>query len=472
MKALRQKITIVAMVAVFAATGFVILQSGKTKSAQALSSDYEYGERPVIYYFSDSEPLYTEAVCENAPQYRLVIDKQEFLTPQKLAYMVYGGYFWDFESYMRNVVIIELKAMIPDPVLLENLFTCLHMQNCTVLFISPYVNRTEYMNLGADMRLACNADVYGNFIRNFVRAMNEPGKKNSVRANSVILLDGEMAGIDGYKNEYDLTELCANSPALRRLLLGMYYGYDSGRENVFETELYQELWQVYYEHNMAYHGDSLNYFEGDTNIADYVNFWNKVYADNMECYGNFWNVLHAYGEQELAACRSAFENYYDSLVCGLYKKNIHILAHTEENLFLDIPCLCTENEDIFTIQNIHSLEDIGAYVTDIKYVCGVGIWQLKKEFYDLLYDIQQTVNDMNADRVNGTYEETGTWLDSIIRFPIYIWEREPMEWDENGLEIINQDMLQEMYGEPDEIDYDEQELLEAFVDCLNEITAY
>lgn len=102
----------------------------------------------------------------------------------------------------------------------------------------------------------------------------------------------------------------------------------------------------------------------------------------------------------------------------------------------------------------------------------MGIWQLKKEFYDLLYDIQQTVNDMNADRVNGTYEETGTWLDSIIRFPIYIWEKEPMEWDENGLEIINQDMLQEMYGEPDEIDYDEQELLEAFVDCLNEITAY
>ena len=91
----------------------------------------------------------------------------------------------------------------------------------------------------------------------------------------------------------------------------------------------------------------------------------------------------------------------------------------------------------------------------------------------MLLRIQDAVKNMSGQPKEGeNFETDNTWLDSIIRFPIYIWEREPMEWDENGLEIINQDMLQEMYGEPDEIDYDEQELLEAFVDCLNEITAY
>lgn len=91
----------------------------------------------------------------------------------------------------------------------------------------------------------------------------------------------------------------------------------------------------------------------------------------------------------------------------------------------------------------------------------------------MLLRIQDAVKNMSGQPKEGeNFETDNTWLDSIIQFPIYIWEREPMELGEGGVVINDQGMLQKPYGESDEIDYDEQELLEAFVDCLNEITAY
>lgn len=137
MKTLKKRLAIVLSLILFMTGIFAMGGIAASKKADALSPNYYGGD--TVYYFSDSTPILNDnEVRSVAGNMDVVYDIQSLISSQRLAYLVYTGYFWGFDDSSNTVVIVEIKAMKPDSHTLRDLFACLQYQNCKVIFISAY----------------------------------------------------------------------------------------------------------------------------------------------------------------------------------------------------------------------------------------------------------------------------------------------------------------------------------------------
>lgn len=419
---------------------------GATRKVNALSPDYPKINTPMtnIYYFSDSAPAFSE-ILDSYIGLNVTYDIQYLLTPQELTYMLYSGYFWGFNQRNMNIVIIEIKTIKPDPMILENLFECLKLQGCKVMFISPY--QPEFGDLSfADVSMPCNMDKYSRFLKNAIKTMLNA---NGILENTTILIDGRFIGIDGVSELYDIAELCAASSTLRRLLLYMFYNCNTAQEKNFEKDMYEEIWDLSQD-ILGNNRSHYNYFYDSTNISDYVDFWKELYTNGYEYINNFQLDIDT---TFTSGRKNQIGLYYENIVNELNGRNINILAHVDGTLYVDILGGLT-NYNFSTYSDVFDEFDPNG-----RSVYSMGIWQLKSEFYALLSSIQAEVNHYIND------------YPSVSEKP-YIWVVDPLITAPGGLEIILEDQLQEINSEncredADCTEYDKEMLNEMFLEYLD-----
>ena len=426
---------------------------GATKKVNALSADYPKTNTPMtnIYYFSDSSPAFGE-IFDSYIGLNVTYDIQYLLTPQELTYMLYSGYFWGFNQNNINIVIIEIKTIKPDPVVLENLFECLKLQGCKVMFISPY--QPEFGDLSfADASMPCDMDKYSRFLKNTIKTMLSA---NGILENTTILIDGRFIGIDGVPESYNIAELCAASSTLRRLLLYMFYNCNTAAEKDFEKDMYEGIWDLSQDILGSDNRSDHNYFHDSTKISDYIDFWKDLYTKGYEYINNFQldtNSTFSSGRKNKIGL------YYNDIVNELLNvRNINILAHVGGTLYVDILGDLTNNLSA-NLYNFSTCSDVfDEFDPNGRSVYSMGISRLKNEFYTLLYSIQE--DTPNNDQHSG-----------VRRFT-YLWIVDPITIGSDGLNVVEEDQLQEINSEncqedADCTEYDEEILNEMFLDYLD-----
>lgn len=139
--------------------------------------------------------------------------------------------------------------------------------------------------------------------------------------------------------------------------------------------------------------------------------------------------------EELASILGITYSTHSGIVGGLRNYNITLLVHKGSNQYVDI--VSEENGMsgiLYTVDSVGSLIGNGSLFWE--YICAVGFWELDGDFYDFLLDGQET-------------------LDSL---PIYLLEADPFNYSDEGLQIISDSELADMYGVLPECD-EEDELI-------------
>lgn len=463
MKTLKKRLVVVLMSLVLFVAGIFAMGGFDSKKAKALSPNYYGGD--TVYYFSDSTPtLNDNEVRSVAGNMDVVYDIQPLISSQRLAYLVYTGYFWGFDDYSNTVVIVEIKAMKPDSYTLRDLFACLQYQNCKVIFISAY-EEYEYDDPGLFMEfvnefMPCNKDKYGRFLDYSIIDMARQNVGYSfadfsdwaeiwynndwsdIWTDTYILLDGRFIGIyESYIN-YDAKSSLAYSTFLQRMILDMRYGPFDDERTDFEFNMYRKLWQFYADNYLAEWGYYSDYSEID--IWQLMEIWRES-GFNYEDF--FYNNREEYQEYYRDVVWNYFVEGGDEGFEGIFnvfsERKIHILVHLPySNLYWDI-AYGEDSTGKFTYEFNDIKELFGFFGGEVR-LYAMGIWILDGDFYNFLYDAQNIFK---------------------IKLPVYIWEIDPIIWGD-GLEIITSDNLFSDYDLSDE--YDEEYLKDTLLDLLFE----
>ena len=465
MKTLKKRLAIVLSLILFMTGIFAMGGIAASKKADALSPNYYGGD--TVYYFSDSTPILNDnEVRSVAGNMDVVYDIQSLISSQRLAYLVYTGYFWGFDDSSNTVVIVEIKAMKPDSYTLRDLFACLQYQNCKVIFISAY-EEYEYDDPGLFMEfvnwfMPCNKDKFGRFLDYSIIDMARQNVGYSfgdfgdwaeiwynndwsdIWAETCILLDGRFIGIyDSYIN-YDAKSSLAYSTFLQRMILDMRYGPFEDERADFEFNMYRKLWQFYADYYLAEWGYNSDYSE--------IDIWQlmEIWRDSGFNYEDFF--LN-YGEEYQEYYRDVVWNYFaeggdegfEGIFNVFFERNTHILVHIPySDLFWDITNSAENTEDF--IYEFTDVETLYEYFGEVR-LYAMGIWILDGSFYDFLLNAQQYLSNYGS------------------KLPIYIWERDPIIWG-GDLEIITSDNLFSDYDLSDE--YDEEYLKDTLLGLLIE----
>lgn len=427
----------------------------KTREAKALSSDYFlYSDYNNVYYFSDSTPAFKDIYEANFTSVPITYDIHPLMTNQELAFLLYSGYFWGFNRSVNNMVIIEIKSAMPDPVVLQNLFACLHEQGCKVFFISSYISElgdtdiTQY----ADASLLCNMDKYSRYLKNAVKGML--GDDGLLRDGTSVLMSGKFFGLQEVNEVPEFAVLCKNSPTLRRLLLNMYYNCDKYSEPIFEETLYKQLWQTF--KSLFFGGAGwdidLDYFS-DPDMSTYIENWRYI-EDRSMC--SPWEYYAS--QDEYQDFQTAFTTeigvYYGNIADQLRDRDIHLLANVKASQYVDLLDYEPGSVIGYTFEDYENV--YGYFSFGTHYFYSMGITSLTKEFKKLLENIQI---DMPA----GMYE-------NVNRIP-YIWEDDPIVWG-GSLIMMLEDEMQDTYGDQcggcsECLNQDTQDLEDMFLELLN-----
>ncbi len=188
-------------------TSIIYHGNSNAVKANALSPDYNL-DQAIIYYFCDAVPSFENALSNITIGYPIIYDTKYALTAGELEYMLYSGYFWGFNEYVDNIVIFELKTMKPDYHVLEEIFKCFHMQNCKVMFISPYY--MDYSDITyIDVSMECNFDSFMRFWKKCVRGIYND--ESELPCGTTLFLDGKFIGLSSYTQNTTLSDLCTQS---------------------------------------------------------------------------------------------------------------------------------------------------------------------------------------------------------------------------------------------------------------------
>lgn len=454
----------------FIVTAVIVTPTVKRQKANALCMDEPAGYSPgtSVYYFSDS-PI-TEAYENFFSGYgTIVYDAHPYITIQELQYMLYSGYFWGFTP--PCMVVLELKAMKPPITLLTNLIKCLRMQQCGIILITPYMSEYGAM-VSTDGEDDCfdyvsgvAYDKYALFVQDTViRVLYDVSFNSQVKNKTTIFMDGRIAGLDGIPTSYDILDICMYQKAFARLLNYMYYGLtieldDEGGifEKYFDEEnfmkpLYMDLWDEYMESVYNYNDSSLeltssldlNYFDSEqTDVDLYRSMWNARLIAGMGSY--HWNYMRDYiydyndslDTSHYEGYYALYQDFYQSILNSLYNRNIHIMAHLGGTTYIDLLNWTNLNFDepftyTFTsdYRSFGNLFQIGTMYS-LDYVYGMGINFLKDNFYDFLKGVQD-----HWDVVKPQYN-------ILNNFPIFIYEKDPIIWSDDGLTIESNAQMRE-----------------------------
>lgn len=480
-----KRIFIVLLTITFVGINVFMPSTKNTEKAHALfNSDDMMFDRgyDCLYYFSDSTPnaeYYAEATRAGIPQ--TIIDTRYGLTEQELAYLLYSGYFWGFEDDNKNVVVLEFKTMYVSPSLLENLCYCLKQQGCHVMLLTPYY----YSSIeNCDSIRFVEYDELNRFFKDSVIDMLDDN--GQLRNKTSILIDGRFFNLNSLGEDgFDVVAACKDemTPLLSRLLMYMYYGRTVVRdengecvdsyynESIFARELYVDLWDLFKEYYMDEYAYTLNYFEDDVVEMDsYLEMWREIYEERTAANRFLNNYYDDYSEVHQYDFDVLVNTYYATIIKSLYNiKQAHVFAHVTGNTYIDILNLTNESDyddiivggiinepepNIYTLTNFNCFQDlfvsttqyIGQYDYEINYLYAMTIYSMKNEFYQLCFDIQESLDETSLDE---------SFLSFLFRcgiindFPIYIYAVDPLQTGPNGLRIKTHTQLRAMQNEED-----------------------
>ncbi len=441
---------LMAVLVAFSVTLSVCLMPQQAQ-AQILNPDLQ--EEPysdVLYYFSDSEPLFEEeakSFADNSGK-DVVYDGYQFLTPQQLAFMVYTGYFWRFDgSPSSNVAVVELKMPGYDDELIEALVGCFQAQQCKVLLICGF-DTPAYDT--ADEFIRCDVANEYWFIEDMLRDVR--GDLSDEWLGTVFLDDRFALGAEGgvFSKAY------AYSPFLRRLLFGLQYGVGAAVD--YEEEFYSILWGYYKITCFDEFGVTLDYFEGDTDIYDYIQAWEEM--DKESSADKDGRPAFREGFDEFLTESDELEGWItDEDGCqSVWKNSVsHLYAYAgyskeeDASVFYDLlDNSVNEEGELRAARHVwETYADIQPALNASGPMFAAGIWSLPSPLYNFWDGIQNWLETVETEPGEEPY------------FPVYIWEDDPINWTEDGLEIISDSMLREEYERQEE--YSKEELLEDFL---------
>lgn len=464
----------------FIATAVIVIPTNKRHKANALYIDgpdgYQYGNN-CIYYFSDSPITVDYSNQANMVGMQVIYDVHPYITVRELEYMLYSGYFWGFYDHSKVAVILELKTMKPPQSLLENLIACFRAQGCGVWLVTPYYS--DYASLDLDGRDGVQYDEYVLFLQD--TALSMFSDNGQMIDKTTLFRDGRIAGlydIPESPDTYDILDICMNQKGFARLLNYMYNGLDFSineeqiisrvffDEENFEKSLYIELWDNFANR----YGLSLNYFQDEEIIIDdYINVWSTIYSDeNDGPVAN--NYYHDYEENLLMDFYEENENYYQGVINYLFNKNLHIIANVDGTTYIDLlnwlnitdvsPQTYTFT-DALSFGNLYQTNlypDGNPYA--IEYVYGMGISNLKTQFYNFLRSC-----DLDWSIISEAYN-------ILNDFMCFLFINEPIDESANGLSVYLNSQMREYwsnFGFNDYGDgtYDEETLFEFYQELMD-----
>ena len=443
----------------------VIIPLGPTnkKTVNALSPDYiTNNPSPLVqvYYFSDSEPTF-DHILDTYIGVNVIYDVHPLLTYAELRFLISSGYFWGFDQSQQNIVIIEIKSFKIESPVLEMLLACLYNQGCEIMFISPYEPELQGLSF-VNQSMPCNIDKYTRFLKYSIMSMLD--EYGELGVGTTILIDGRFFGINGPMQSYDILDLCVESPTLRRMLLYMYYNCDTSSEVSFEEDLYPNVWQAYTVGYLDTPGVELNYLTDRSDVHLSINTWEQFY-DDIYPYLNEENIPVYDPEdpasQEIIAEYNAYLNYlereetyredradairafYKEIIEELQVKDVHLLAHVDNSLYVDLMFTLEENYDhshVVTTQNSPSPIYTFVNASDLfdwfdpldHHIYSMGISRLKTSFTDFLKKVQQP----NIITAHPTVSDV-----------TYVWEDDDFIQSEHGLlAVLLEEDLRSLYG--------------------------
>lgn len=432
MKTISKKFTALFLVVVMMLSGLVVFAGLKKEKAYAIPEDFcPMSEIDCVYYFSDSAPSRQEDLDSTIGIYTYY-DTHYLITPQEFNFMVYTGYFWDLTQFddVNLVAIFEFKTMKPDERVLVNLFNLLINNDVKVMLISSYINEYTLDGIVTTtppyfQSLYANVDLFSHFLRESFKHMiacvlsNDSG---GLRDNTALLVDGRYAGIYMPLEEYNLGELCYQSPAFRRIVQYSKFGWEDAAEAIFEETLFVELWELYkvtYFEPLGYN-DVPDYFVDLDNPIDdeYTQAWQAVY-ENGSVNTSLTESIKAYYNEQY---EMIFEEYYADLALDLALSNIHILLNVEDDKYVDI--VFSSSADLELDNYILLFE----FVPGINYIFALAIWPWSTEYSGLLENITN-----NLPIIQNSYSNV------LDEFPIYLWSDEEIPYDPYGLPVYTID---------------------------------
>lgn len=463
MKTTRKTFFSLILVLVMLLTSAVSLGTGTAKKADAVAQCDEIQSE--IYYFSDSSPSFSNLLSSSA-----YYDVHTLMTHQEFAFLIYSGHFWGLDRTPVKCVIVEIKTMMPDQCLLEQLFKCLECQGLRVLFICPYIYDMGYTegpiseNIFA---MPCNVDRYSRYIDNSIRYMNDSNIGNTLDP-STIFIDGRFVGLYALQEEYNLLD-CWASPTLRRILYNIAYGEV---DDQMDRPVYEYLWEYYINNEFIKEigGCELNYFDGDTEIDDYIEFWKRIEEYYISSYGygydyEQWLTLKA-GERNVF--KAAVGVYYGPIVEEILERNIHILAHVEGNEYIDVikvidySTIFPDGYDYFFDADVYHFSDheefyeiAEEYWFDVENIYAMAICRMQSGLYDFLKDMQ---------------DFRWTVLEPRLDLPVFLWLEDPIIWGD-GLKVMIYNEIFDYYDDGLPY-YDDDWLNGLFAEFLNELLMF
>lgn len=406
--------------------------------------------------------------------------------------MLYSGYFWGFTS--PCMVVLELKAMKPPITLLENLIKCFRMQDCGVILITPYLSNYGSMvstdgdvddytfdDYTFDYISGVTYDKYALFISDMVlEILIDAGYSHQVKDKTTVFMDGRIAGFDGVPLSYDMVDTCMYQKGFARLLNYIYYGLtfelddENNISNIYFDEenfmkpLFIDLWDEYMTSSADLNPEELDYFSSEEiDLNDYIDLWNDRLEAGRGSY--HWDYMQDYiydnnGSLELThynAYYAAYQDFYQGIINNLFNRNIHIIAHLGGTKYVDLLSWEVLDSNLITL-NTYTFDSSASfgdlyrgysyledYTYSLDYVYGMGIWNLKTQFYDFLKDVQDH------------WDFVQTEYNILNDFPIYIYEKDPITWGDDGLIIQSNSQMREYWRNLGFYDYGDGTVIDA-----------
>ena len=272
-----------------------------------------------LYYFNDYYPTVPKSqMDEEYPDISSVYD-HKWIDGEDFDIMVANNYFESIAD--ESIVVIDIKAFLPNTSTLYNLFSSLKDRGCMTIFVTIYdeeaYDDTSFMDY-VDEYVVSEFQRLRNFLRHYVfKIIYSNLLSNSTSTtplnNTAILIDGRLIGLD---EDYDFNfdDACTNSPFFR-ILLEEFAGHITGGNNMSYSQIFSELAEM----NISFYVHAGN--------NEYVNLWlEELYeVENFEdFYSNtqdYWEHISAIGFSHLdptfydflVQCQNFFHEYDSSV---------------------------------------------------------------------------------------------------------------------------------------------------------------
>ena len=445
------------------------------KKADALNALYFLdgkADHSTVYYFCDAEPFLLTALDSSNTE-SIIVDQHDYLNEQELRYMLFTGYFWGLkfdpslpEGAYCNLVVLEFRTFKPSEATMINLINCFKYQRAEVIFASPFYN--DYSSLDCDV-CPTYFDSYTAFLRNTIRIQDQHETTNFT---TIYLSDDFLLGSSISEIENSFNSILRRSAALRRLLCYYNYGVDFDNSGIkYEKEFFSQMWRDFFTEYLNLTDSS--YSDDGFYIEDYDIFDNDLFViedEDVDSYVSLWDYI--IDERISGGCslgnpissESDFRTTYDLNLRAYYESvagndteddsnssddgSLDTLRKKGIYVYIDI-----QGEAIFdfcnfrlipkaAISGLTSIESnymtVGEapnqrIATSKMYM--IGTWQVSNDFanfMEVFYDDYIQNNSLPA---------------TFKYFKIYLYEKDPIIYDPNGVPVVSDSVLSELLGD-------------------------